>query len=303
MKTRLFLSLVTVVMLGLPLNAQNQQPQEVLTFTRIDRNPRTSALAGAGAASVSSVAYASFVNAAAVPFYEEKADFGLGYQHWTPTLGAASAFHLGGAYNFGQVGVTLGGLFVTEQPDNEGFRPSKLQVNLGAGVRITDWLSAGVNARLAREGLFQGYAITGFNADVLLMARPVEGLGLTAGIANIGNAIKDSFGTAFPQPASVKLAAAYSLTFAGDNTVEVMADGDYYLFSRGYGVSAGLEYSFRQLLFLRVGYRKASDNSPFPTHLGLGAGLQIAGIRVEFAWLTASQILGKSFSVGLGYRF
>lgn len=279
------------------------QTQEVLTFTRIDRNPRTAALAGAGAASVSNVAYASFQNAATVPFYARRADIAVGYQHWQPALGAASCFHAGGAYNFGRLGVTLGWVSQIEQPDTEGFKPSKLQLNLGAGFAITPWLSVGLNARLSRDVLFSGYALTGFNADAMVLAAPVKGLTVTAGVANLGNAIKSASGKQFPQPSSLKVAAAYAITFAEAHTVEAMMDADYYFNSRAFGVSAGVEYAFRQMVFARVGYRRASDLAAYPTHLGVGLGVQFFGVRLDVSWLTASPVLGNTLAAGLGFRF
>ena len=298
MKRRL-ISLMMAALLSLPLVAQP------LDFTRIDRSPRTSALAGAGSASVSSVAYASFANAAAIPFYDGKADLGLGYQHWAPAMGAASAFHIGGAYNLGFLGVALGGAYVMEQPAPDGFRPYKFQVNLGVGARITSWLSAGVNVRLVREvnALDVPASYTGFNGDVLLMARPLEGLGVTLGVSNLGNSLKDSYGNVYQQPASVKAAAAYKIGFAADHSVEAMLDGDYYFFSNGFAVSGGVEYAFRQMVFARAGYRWAGEHAPFASHLALGLGVQFYGVRLELSWLGVSPVLANTFCVGLGYRF
>ena len=279
------------------------QVNEFLTFTRIERNPRAAALAGAGAASVTNVAYASFNNAAVVPFFEENGDFGLGYQSWAPKTAAINAFNFGGAYNFGLFGVTAGAVYQMEKPDEDGFTPSALQVNLGAGVRILPWLGFGVNARFAQDNLFQGMSYNGFAADALVLFNPVKGLNLTAGVSNIGNNVSSRSGSQYPQPVSVKAAAAYYLQIGCMNSLEFMVDEDYYINSKANAVSFGMEYSFNQIAYVRTGYRLATERAPFASHLALGLGAQFAGFRIDVSYITLSEAIGNTISVGIGYRF
>lgn len=288
---RRIVAITVLALLGvLPLWAQQS---ETLVFTRIERNPRTAALAGAGAASVRDVAYASFQNAAKVPFYAGKADFAAGYHLWS--LEKASSIHAGAAYRLGVVGLSFGGIYQFNDP--------ALQLNLGVGARLAHWLSVGVNLRLAQQTLFPGQAISGFNADVMLLARASRSLSFAAGVVNIGNNIKDSYSNDYPQPASLKLAADYLLAFARVHTLEFMLDMDYFLFSKGISLSVGAEYAYNNMLFVRAGYRAASVQTVYPSHLALGLGFQFAGVRLEASWLTASQRIGNSLSLGLGYRF
>ena len=279
------------------------QSREVLTFTRIERNPRAAALAGAGSASLSNAAYASFTNSAIVPFYGGKADFAAGYEHWAPSLGAANAVNLAGAYNFGLVGVSMGGVYQMEQQDYDGFRPSEVQVNLGVGARIASWFGVGINARYARENVFQGHSNSAFGLDAMLLFAPVKGLTVSAGAANIGTGIKDSAGNTYPQPSSVKAAAAYNLQIGARNSLEFMFDEDYFWNSRSNALSFGMEYSFDHVAFARVGYRIASEKAPYPSHLGLGLGAQYKGFRLDVSYLTLSEAIGNTVAVGLGYRF
>lgn len=279
------------------------QKQEVLTFTRIERNPRASALAGAGAASLSRAAYASFTNAAIIPFYEKTGDFAAGYQYWAPSLGASHAVNAAGAFKFGAVGVALGGVYQMEQPDFDGFRPSALQVNAGFGAQIASWLGFGVNARFVRENLFQGKSNNAFGADVMVLVAPVQGLSVTAGVANLGSSIKDQLKNEYPQPASLRVAAAYRLAFAKMHAVEVMVDEDYYYNSKTNAVAFGAEYGFNDMVFARVGYRLASQGAAYGSHLGVGLGVQYAGFRLDVSYLTASEVIGNSLCAGLGFSF
>ena len=280
------------------------QVNEALTFTRIDRNPRTAAIAGAGAASVTNVAYASFNNAAVVPFYEKHGDFALGYQNWAPGMAGINAINFGGAYRFGKrFGITAGVVYQFEKPDEEKFSPSGLQINLGAGFKILNWLGIGVNVRFAQDNLFKGMSYNAFAADALLLFNPVTGLNITAGISNIGSNVISKSGKQYPQPASIKAAAAYYLALGKMNSLEFMLDEDYYINSKSNALSFGIEYSCNKIVYARVGYRYATERAPIPSHLGIGLGVQFAGFRLDFSYLTVSQALSNTIAVGLGYRF
>ncbi|MBR4734806.1 MAG: PorV/PorQ family protein [Bacteroidales bacterium] len=279
------------------------QQQEVLTFTRIERSPRAAALAGAGAASVGSAAYASFTNSAIIPFYDGKGDFAAGWEYWAPALGAANAMSAAGAYNFGPVGVSLGGVYQMEQPYGDGFKPSEFQVNLGVGVKVLPWLGFGLNARYAQETIFQGYSNKGFGMDVMALFAPVKGLTVVAGAANIGTKVQDSAGNGFPQPMSILAAAAYNLEIGTRNFLEFMLDENYYLASGTNAVSFGMEYSFDHIAFARIGYRIASNNAAYPSHLSFGLGAQFKGFRIDVSYLTLSEVIGNTVAIGLGYRF
>ncbi|MBQ9411386.1 MAG: PorV/PorQ family protein [Bacteroidales bacterium] len=278
------------------------QTSEVLTFSRIERSPRAAALAVAGAASVGSAAYASFTNSAIIPFYEGKADFAAGYQHWAPKLGAGNAVSAAGAYNFGSFGVALGGVYQMEQ-DFDGFRPSELQINLGAGVKILSWLGLGVNARYVQETIFQGHSNKGFGLDAMALFAPVKGLTVAAGVSNIGTQVQDSAGNKYPQPTSLTVAAAYNLMIGSKNFLEFMLDENYFISSGKNAISFGMEYSYDHIGFARVGYRIASDGAAYPSHLSLGLGAQYAGFRIDVSYLTLSEVIGNTVAVGLGYRF
>ena len=281
------------------------QQQEVLTFTRIERNPRAAGLAGAGAASVGSTAYASFVNSAIIPFSNNTADFAAGYQYWAPSLGAAHAINLAGAYRIGNIGLSLGCVYQMEQKDFDGFRPAEIQIGAGFGARILPWLGLGVNARYVQENMFQGHSQNGFGLDAMAFFAPVWGLTLTAGVANIGSKVKDTAGNAYSQPTSIVAAAAYYLILGSlsKHCIEFMLDENYYLNSRTNAISVGMEYSYDRIAFARVGYRIASENAAYPSHLSLGLGVQYAGFRLDVSYLTLSDIIGNSVAVGLGYRF
>ena len=82
--------------------------QSALPFIRIDRNPRSSALAGAGMASVNNGWYAAFGNAAQLGFQPVKGDVGAALQLWemsndvdkTTNIQAGAGLRFGSFGNF-----------------------------------------------------------------------------------------------------------------------------------------------------------------------------------------------------------
>lgn len=297
-------SLILVALGLLSATFMQAQVNESLTFTRIERNPRAAGMAGVGAASVTNVAYASFNNAAVVPFYEKRGDFALGYQNWAPGVAGINAFNFGGAFRFNRrFGLTAGFVYQFEKPDEDNFTPSALQVNLGAGFKILNWLGIGVNLRFAQDNLFQGMSYNGFAADALLLFHPVKGLNITAGVANIGTNVVSKSGKQYPQSASIKAAVAYYLALGKMNSLEFLLDEDYYINSKANALAFGIEYSCNKIVFARVGYRFATERAPLPSYLGIGLGVQFAGFRLDFSYMTLSQALGNTITAGLGYRF
>jgi len=54
---------------------------------------------------------------------------------------------------------------------------------------------------------------------------------------------------------------------------------------------------------LRGGFHYGDAAKALPTYASLGLGLQYAGVRLDVAFLTASQSLGNTLLFGLGYSF
>jgi hypothetical protein len=279
-----------------------------LPFSRIDRNPVTSALAGAGAAYNGSAAYSAFGNAAMLPFFDGTLDAALSYQRWAPDLSVSNNVSVGAAYKImPQLGLSLGYTLengaayeIYEGPgDPSGFfYPKNHVIALGVGVGITDMISVGMNLRYIRDASAYGYIHSGVNADIFAGVQLNEALRITAGLSTLGTLVAGSWS----QPASAKAAVDWAPVLSGDHALDIMADADLY-FSGSFSAAAGLQYAFRQMLYVRAGYRFASETCVIPGHLALGLGIQFSGLRLDFSWLTASLPLGNTVNVGLGYSF
>ena len=133
---------------------------EALPFIRFERGLAESSLAGAGIASSSNMAYASFGNPAAVPFSKKKLDIEGTWLRWMPETFPTDYYNFAGTYNSGKFGLTLG--FSSgkagEKVSGTSFTPSDLQVNGGGAYRVADFLSVGVNLRYASSKVLENKA-------------------------------------------------------------------------------------------------------------------------------------------------
>ena len=292
-----------VILLGLLSGVSSLFAQgEALTFTRIDRNPVTSAFAGAGSASMAGVAWSAFSNASVLPFYDGTLDASVSYQNWAPGLWKAMHVNAGVAYKVSpSLGVSVG-YALQKGAELEGFKPADQVIALGLAYGLGEKWALGVNGRYAMQQLTGSVRYAGFSGDAFVAFRPSGALRLTAGVSTLGTSVAAASGASFRQPASAKVAADWVLALGEKHAFEVVADGDYF-FSGNYAAAAGLQYAWNGMVFLRGGYRYASEGCVIPTHAALGAGFKLAGFRVDVSWLTASEALGNTLCVGLGYGF
>ena len=289
---------------------------DALPMTRIERDPAAAGMAGASMASTSSssAAWSAFRNGALLPFARmECFSAGANYQIWSPDLAKTTHINVGAAYKLSdRFGFSLGfasqsgeayDVFNADGTPAGCYYPKDMILAFGAGFAVTDQLSVGVNARYARQNLSDDVSYNGTSGDLYILYRPAEALNLTAGVSTLGTKITSASGNSFSQPASVMLAGSYGLDLLdGTFSVEPNLAADYY-FSGNWAAAAGAELGFKNIVFARAGYRLASKEAVIPSHASVGVGLQLKGVRLDAAWLTASKALGNTLTLSLGYSF
>ena len=130
------------------------QGTDALPFIRIDRNPVTSAMAGAGSASDGAAAYAAFSNASILPLAGGRGDAAVSYQSWMPSaLSKSTNFQGGASFKVApRVAVALGYAHqlgtAYEAFDNTGlstgtFTPKDHLAALGVGIGLGERLAVG----------------------------------------------------------------------------------------------------------------------------------------------------------------
>ena len=298
------------IAIGILMSASCLFAQEagVLPFTRIDRDPVTSALAGAGGAMARTAAFSAFDGAATLPFYGGSLDAAVSYQLWAPSLTGSSNVNASVAYKISpRLGVSLGYAAQIGRPvailddigrPGAGFTPFDHLLALGAGVGLGDMLSLGINGRYAIQSVGPGSRLSGVSADVYLAFQPVESLRVAAGVSSLGPKV-----SGFRQPSSAGVAIDWSCCFADVHSVELVADADYY-FLKGVSAAAGLQYCWNGTVFARAGYRYSTPVAcPLPSHASVGAGVKVGAFRFDVSYLTASKAIGNTVCAGLGYSF
>lgn len=300
---------ILAVALSVSFRASAQE-SEAMAFGRVTHDPVAAAMGGAGVASVTDAAYASYRNAAAIPYYDGTLDIGAGYQLWQAS--GTGYMNLAGAWNvndrFGiAAGFTYGmgknydiydaGGFVTGS-----FAPSEMQANIGLGWRFLPWLSLGANVKYLSNTLAEGHSYSAISSDIFLMSR-LNDLSLALGVSSLGSRVESTTGAKFSQPTSLTFGAGYLAEFAEDHSVEVLLDADWYL-AGALSASLGAEYCWNRMVSVRAGYRYGGK-SVIPSYASVGAGIKLIGISLNLAYLIASgdSPMQNTLTFGLGYSF
>lgn len=289
--------------------ASAAQSRSALPWMRTGRGAADMSMAGSAFMSDNNMAWAAYGNSAMVPFSEDRMSAEAGYMLYNPAK--TNYVNAGLAYNIkDKVGVTAGlsyGFDPAYDIYNEGgkvtgsFSPGKLMLGAGASWRFIDFMSAGVNLRYAMETLMKGHSSSAFAADVVLMAKFGD-FSVSAGAMNLGTPVTASDGTKFQLASSAKVAAMYDTAFASQHGLQVNIDADYY-FSNSFTAAAGAQYGWNDMVFVRAGYRYATTTCIIPSFASVGVGLKFKGIRLDFAYLLASESLKNTINISLGYSF
>ena len=304
--------LLALAALSLSASVAFAQGTDALGFTQINHNPVTSAFAGAGSAYNGTAAWSAFSNASILPFYDGTMDMAAGFQLWAPGTSKSTNIGIGTAVKITpkialSVGYTMNSGQSYEVLDYNGqvsgkFSPKDHVIALGAGFGLGDAFSVGVNVRYAMQKLSAEDSFGGVSGDIFAAYQINPDFRVTAGVSTLGTSITANNRKKFSQPASGKVAVDWGTHFAEVHALHVMADGEFY-FSGNYGIAAGLQYSFNDMVFVRGGYRFASEYCVIPSHLALGIGAKFAGVHIDVSYLTASKALGNTINIGLGYTF
>jgi hypothetical protein len=287
------------------------QDGAAMPFTLIARNPVSVGMGFSGIASVHDAEYSSFRNSSVLPFAAERFSVGVSGQVWAPHGVTSTNLAFGSAFKAGKrLGFSVGGAYqigeeytsIDETGNQVGIiKTDDLIISIGAGFLVIDNLSVGVNVRYAAQTLSSDNSYSAVSTDVF-MAYRLSGINITAGISSLGSSIKSVSGDSFSLPTSASTGVEWSKSFSEAHSFRLLADADYY-FSGNITIATGVEYSFRNLIFLRAGYHIGSDKSPLPAFASVGLGVKFKGFKLNAAYILASEALAGTLTVGLGYNF
>ncbi len=250
---------------------------------------------------------------ASMPFLDGTAAGAASYGSWQPSaasdkvMGAAVTFKASDRIAFGVVAkhfampeYTVVSETGAESQVNGTFSPNESSVGVSAAYALSGNLSLGLTARMSSSSLAHDAKATVFGGDLSLAYR-TDALNAGVALCNLGG--KVSYGeSSYAQPSLVKLGASYLFGNVDASSVMAGVEADY-LFSGALMAGLGVEYSFRQKGFFRAGYHYGDAAKAIPSYASLGAGIRFAGLSLDLAYLLASETLGGSMFITLGYSF
>ncbi len=233
-------------------------------------------------------------------------DAGISGGLWAP--GSASNTYLGA-----KVGLKLtpaftlniDGRYFSDKPydvtNSQGsvtgsFSPSDLFFSLGGAFHITEQLSIGVDARVISSSLAPEAKAAGFCGDIRT-SYATDRFTAVVSARNLGPGLDYGNG-ASPLPSLVSAAGSISPADA----LRLVLEADY-LFNGGMMAGFGAEYCIADIAYLRAGYHYGDPAKALASYASLGLGAVFSGFSIDLAFLTASETLGNTFMMGLGYSF
>lgn len=295
---------ITIIIAALCVLGQTAQAQ-TMQFLNINPDPESAAVAGTGV-SRGANAYALDNNMAASSLSELQFAAEVGYGMWQPKAFKEGVISAAGFAKLGEK-LAIGASFKNfGQPEYSitnadgrtmgTFKPSEMAVGLGLSCKLGDFLALGLDAKYASSSIAEEASASSVAADVSL-AYSNEGFQFGAAVANLGGKVSYGGESSYSLPAVGRVGASYAF-----ESLKASAQVDY-LFSGGLMAGVGAEYTIEEIVSLRAGFHYGDSAKAIPTYASAGLGLNFEGIRLNAAYLLASEVLGGSMMFGLSYTF
>ncbi len=176
------------------------------------------------------------------------------------------------------------------------YSPSDMFFSLGGSFRITEQLSLGLDARVISSSLAPSAKATGFCGDIHA-SYGTDRFTAVLSARNLGPGLDYGNG-ASPLPSLVSVSGSVSPADA----LRLFLEADY-LFSGALMAGIGAEYGIAGIAFVRAGYHYGDPAKALAPYASLGLGAAYSGFSLDLAFLTASETLGNTLMLGLGYSF
>lgn len=314
--------LPAVCMLALQAGAQS------VAFLEAVPDARGAAMGGIGVAT-SADAWSVYWNAAKAVTAQPKMALGYSYSPWMKDYLDDSHLHrLGGYYRLSDKDAIVAGfrhfangefeLYSDNAQAMGKVNPKEYALEAGYARILMAGLSAGATVRYIRSdmGALQGADPANAVAfDVSLFYRTevrllAEKSTLTFGLqaADLGSRIKYDL-SEYSLPARLNAGAALGLPLAEQHLLTAAAEINYRLLpseSRSVSGGVGVEYAFREMVYLRGGYHWGDIEKTSGDYVGLGAGLHYKYASVGFAYRIATEDydpLDKTMTFTVGVNF
>ncbi len=247
----------------------------------------------------------SEANDAAVVLLPAHYNAWAGFSSWAPAAVACNILSAGASARIGdKMAFGLSYRSFKDQPyeikNSTGsgttmYSPADMFLSLSFSYATTDKLGLGMKLRYVTSAIGPELKGTAFCAD--LSAYYKNGCwSAGAGLFNIGSKI-DWGADKYSLPAVAKAGAAYELgAFKAGMEAEYLLEG-------AFGASAAAEYCIAGIASAKAGYHYGNKEKGLASFASAGLGVKYFGVSLNAAYLFASETLGGSWMVGLGYSF
>ena len=303
------LILAFILMMVESVNGQSMQ------FLNLSVDARQSAMGNAGYVFANS--FAVIQNMAVSMLDDTKPiQIGASYLSWQSSVSNSNNVSIAGLYKFKNF--TLGaGLrhvkyseeLIVDNLGNSGsseirFLPVEYAIDMGMGYRINDMFMLGSTLRYVNSDLGAIQKASVFAVDLSLLYNK-DNLSAGFGFTNLGT--KADYGNGSNQlPLRLRTGLSYSVLSSDLHKIIGVADVSYQLVQGANGLigGAGVEYGFKDFLFLRTGYHFEQENIG-ASYVTSGLGVSLRGVTLDFSYLIASKNnpVNQSAAVSLGWRF
>lgn len=281
-------------------------------FSLVSPDARTFAM-GASSTAIVSNAFGFFNNSASLVFSQNRGAISTSYGSWLPStldktvVAGAGFLKLGkrSVISFGYSNFLNKDIVLSDEFGNRVsyFTPKEFLFGAGFSYLIGDNFSISSNLKFISSdmgGLSVGIAIAGdFN---LFYKKDFLNFGIT--LSNLGTSIDYGHGP-YKLPAILKIGGAIEKSFSERSLVIFSGEAGLFFDQSAFIAGAGAEYSHNKMLFLRLGAHYGDKTKSTPSYLSLGAGVNLFGVNLDFAYLIAKSDspLSNTFSVAVGYNF
>ncbi|MDD5687131.1 MAG: PorV/PorQ family protein [Elusimicrobia bacterium] len=168
---------------------------------------------------------------------------------------------------------------------------------IGYGKEIFNNFSLGLTAKYLSSKLVETYSGTAYAVDFgILYYTTVDGLSTGLAVQNVGTKLKYiEQGDALPM--NIRLGIAYNKTVLQNHSFLIAID-TVKPNESNIRENIGIEYSFKETVFLRFGYKVGYDIDK----VTLGAGFQMKGLKVDYG-IGLVETLNPNQRVSIGYSF
>ena len=287
------------------------------TFLKIAEGARAQGMAGAYTA-ISDDAASLFWNPAGIAQRDSRVEVETGHTQWIADFriySAVAAYRIGVVHHIGisARALAMDPMEITTEyrPDGTGeyFNYGDVLLGLTYAQRMTDRFSFGITAKIVEEQLAD-LTMRGSMFDLGTFYRTgFRDLNFAVALLNFGSparpegnySFEDINGTQqtrdyqeFAPPTIFRMGIAYEWLQRETQELTTSVQLNHPV-DLSESLTFGVEYTLRDLVFLRGGYEESSEVASW----SMGAGVKVAGIRIDYAYTDMADLGGtQRFNLG-----